>query len=126
MARFLSPQWFEEATTPPTAPAGAGDPLILEQVVKDTPDGEVRYFVVAHDGVARIEPPGSDPGPPHLTITTDWETASAIARGELAAQSALVEGRLRVRGNLAVLAGHASGLAGLDAVPAAVRETTTY
>jgi len=100
---------------------------VLRQVVRDTPDGEVCYHVVVESGAARIVPPGDcDPGPADLTITTGWNTAVEIAQGKLAAQAALVEGRLRVHGNLACVAAHAGALGGLDPVPPEVREQTTY
>jgi hypothetical protein len=37
-----------------------------------------------------------------------------------------MQGRLRVRGNLAKLAGRATEFAGLDPVPEQVRKVTTY
>jgi hypothetical protein len=131
MPRFLSPAWFEEVAS--RTPADEADPneydherLVLCQVVRDSPDGDVRYHVVVQGAVARLVPPGLDPGPADLTITTDWGTATAIARGTVAAQAALIEGRLRVNGNLAAVARLSEGLAGLDPVPEALRDRTTY
>jgi len=131
MARFLSPAWFDEVRTnasgtTPQAGAPADDRLVLRQVVRGTPDGDVVYHVAVEAGCARLIPPGDEAGSPDLTITTDWDTAAAIAQGALAAQAALIEGRLRVKGNLAAIASHAGGLPGLDPVPAAVRDRTTY
>lgn len=133
MARFLSSDWFDEvarhSSPAPLPPAGAAPPgirLVMRQVVQGTPEGEVSYHVVVESGEARISPPGGDPGPADLTITTTWETAVALAQGKLPAQAALVEGRLRVRGNLATIGAAAAGLAGLDPVPVEVREATTY
>jgi hypothetical protein len=147
MARFLSAEWFGEiarlgpppaaaAAAAPAAPAAAAAPaeLVLEQVVRDTPDGEVRYRVVVTRGAAYIEPPspssGSDPNgaapPPDLTIACDWATAAAMAQGELSTHAALLAGRLRVRGRLDRLSGRATDLAGLDPVPDQVRQRTTY
>lgn len=139
MARFLSPEWFAEvarhgparpAATP--EPAGSPDPgpsaLVLEQVVRDGPDGEVRYQVVVTADGAYIAPP-SDPNPwpaPDLTIACDWSTATGLAQGTLSAQAALMAGRLRVSGNLARLSGRAANLVGLDPVPDPVRLRTTY
>ena len=143
MARFLSADWFAEiaavaavaADMPPEAAsagqmAAGGEQLVLEQVVHGTPDGEVRYRVVARNRAARIEPVGvtsnGPSGAPDLTISCDWATAVAMAQGHLSAQGALMAGRLRVRGNLARLSGWAADLTGLDPVPPAVRRRTTY
>lgn len=129
MARFLSPDWFEQVVHDQTAvqpDAAAGERLVICQVVRDAPGGEVRYHVVVEAGRARIIPPQCDAGPADLTITSGWETAVAIAQGKLAAQTALVEGKLRIKGNLAGIAAQSASLAGLDPVPAAVRRDTTY
>src|SRR5262249_32858572 len=107
-----------------------GNQLVLEQVVHGTPDGEVRYRVVARDRTAHIEPVAATRnGPsaaPDLTISCDWATAVAMAQGRLSAQGALMAGRLRVHGNLARLSGWAADLTGLDPVPPEVRRRTTY
>ncbi|MGH9115736.1 MAG: SCP2 sterol-binding domain-containing protein [Acidimicrobiales bacterium] len=130
MARFLSPEWFDEVRRHSGAPLpdGGADRFELEQVVTSTPYGEVRYRVVVAGGSARVAPEEGRAGSaePDLTIRCEWETAAAMARGELSAQAAVMDGRLRVHGNLARLAGAISELAGADAVPATVRRDTTY
>jgi hypothetical protein len=147
MARFLSAEWFAEidrsTTAGSAAPAAsrALPHLVLEQVVQDTPEGEVRYRVVVGDGTARIEraaphangataaPDATVPDlatPPDLTIISDWATAAALAQGHLSAQAALMAGRLHIRGSLARLSTWTAGLAGLDPVPPDVRRRTTY
>src|SRR5262249_10685523 len=131
MARFLSAEWFAEidrsvlAGSAVPAETSGQSRLVLEQVVHDTPEGEVRYRVVVGDGTARIE--RAAPGPngaaraaaaapdataasdaaftrstatPDLTIVSDWATATALAQGQLSAQAALMAGRLRIRGSL--------------------------
>jgi hypothetical protein len=131
VARFLSAEWFTEvARQSPARPEAAPDPpsLVLEQVVRDGPDGVVRYQVVVTADGAYIEPPskvGSGPAP-DLTIACDWTTAIGLAQGTLSAEAALMEGRLRVSGNLARLSGRAADLVGLDPVPDPVRRQTTY
>jgi hypothetical protein len=143
MARFLSPEWFAEVTRfprpletkagLPLAEASAESPLVLEQVVRDGPDGEVRYRVVVTAGGAYIEPPSNldrrpapDQPAPDLTIACDWPTATDLAQGTLSAQAALMAGRLRVSGNLARLSRRAADLVGVDPVPDPVRRRTTY
>ena len=131
VARFLSPEWFAEvARQTPARPAGLPDQpsLVLEQVVRDGPEGEVRYQVVVTPDGAYIEPPSNVDSRPaaDLTIACDWPTATGLAQGTLSAQTALMEGRLRVSGNLARLSGQAAHLVGLDPVPDPVRRHTTY
>jgi hypothetical protein len=153
MARFLSDEWFDDVRRHSPADPGAGtgpaaaETLVVEQVVRDTPGGEVRYRVVIAGDTAQIER-GSNGPKPDLTITCSWDTASAMAQGRLSAQAALMEGQLRIRGNVgraasgldASSAGRArrpptrrtpgdqtiGQLSGLDPVPAEVRSRTTY
>jgi hypothetical protein len=134
MARFLSDEWFAEVRRHQPAPrAPAANALVVEQVVTETPGGEVRYRVVVAGATARIEPAPNeargtpDNGPkPDLTITCNWATATAMAQGRLAAQAALMDGRLRIRGNLTRVTRGAGQLVGLDPVPPEVRARTTY
>lgn len=125
MARYLSPAWFDEVARHQAATSPA-ERFVLEQVVTGSPDGEVRYRVVVGDRAARLV---RDGGPdPDVTFTTDYPTAAAVARGALSMQAALAAGRVRVRGDLGRLADlvAAGALNGVDPVPAAVREGTTW
>jgi hypothetical protein len=127
MARYLSPEWFDDvlAHQRPLIPQTVGAPLVVDQVVSCTPDGEVRYRVVVSGGRAVVEAPPRE-GEPDLTIACDWATATALAQGTLGSQAALLEGRLRVRGNLARIASSVGGLAGVDPIPPEVRRRTTF
>ena len=119
MARYLSADWFEAARTPVPSTA-----VVLEQVVRDTPDGTIVYRVHAAAGRAAIEWPVPEGAPePHLRITSDWATAVAVARGELSTQNALMQGKLRVSGNPTVTVDE---LAGADALAPEVRQATTF
>ncbi len=135
MVRFLSSEWFDQIDATGADPADPdvvadhADDLRLRQVVTGTPDGDVAYMVMIRDGRARVErQPDVSHAPPEadITITSDWPTAAAIAQGQLSTQKALMQGRLRVRGDVARLVGRTAQLAGLDAIPAGVRENTTY
>jgi hypothetical protein len=125
MARYLSAEWFAEAASG-GALARPVD-LVLEQVVRGTPDGTVVYRVeVAGDEARVVWPVADDAGAADLRISTDWDTAVALARGDLSAQRALMEGRLRVRGRSDQLGDAPTALAGVDAVPAVVRLHTSF
>ena len=54
------------------------------------------------------------------------ETAIALARGDITAQSVLASGRLHVSGELDSLARHSAALAAVDDVFATVRRDTTF
>lgn len=124
MARYLSAEWFALVSSAPLAEPAV---IVLEQVVRETPDGAVVYRVEIGPSRARIMwPVPADASPADLRITTDWDTAISVAQGDLSTQRALMQGRLRVSGSPDSLAGATSTLAGLDPVPAGVRENTTF
>ncbi len=126
MARFLTPDWFEDINA---AAAGADDAapdvrLSLQQVVTGGPGGEVRYWVRVQGG--RVATGLGELADPDVTITQPYDTAVAMSRGTLSAQAAVMTGRVRVSGNLALLTTHQGALQDLDGVFAPVRDRTSY
>ena len=113
------------------APVADGDPggprLVIEPVVAGVPGrGEVRYRISFDAATCAVAVPAGDARPADVRLETDYRTAVVLARGEMNAQAALADGRLQVSGDVVRLAAHASVLARLDDVFAAVRATTTY
>lgn len=129
MARFLSPEWFDDvnaaaASDDVSAAVTPGLRLVVQQIVTDGPDGEVRYAVRIEDGKVAVVP--GEAGEPDVTVTEDHATATAVAQGELAAPVAFMTGRIRVSGDTRVLLSAQPVLHRLDAVFASVRERTSY
>jgi hypothetical protein len=96
--------------------------LTIEQVVTGAPGvpdgGTVRWQVtIDHGRVALVDRPAG---------AADHPTAVQIASGELAAQRAFVEGRLRVGGDLSLLTRHQRVFATIDDTLAKVRTETTF
>jgi hypothetical protein len=129
---FLTTAWLEDLA----AAARGAEPLpseladltvTLRQVVRGGPAGDVSYTVCIERGRLDVHPDAAErPGPPDLTLVTDYATAAAINKGELDAQQALASARLRISGNLDVLMRGGRSLAALDDVFAEVRSRTTY
>ena len=61
-----------------------------------------------------------------VTFIQTWDTAVAIARGELSAQGAFMKGLIRARGDLTQLVTHGDVLAAMDDVLAPLRAQTSY
>jgi hypothetical protein len=130
VAVFLSDEWIAALAEACGEPEPGGEDarrLVVEPVVDGVPGrGEVRYRV-SFDAIAcSVGRPGADATPADVRIETDYSTAVALARGEMNAQAALADGRLRVSGDVVRLAAHAPALAKLDDLFATVRSTTTY
>jgi predicted lipid carrier protein YhbT len=128
MVRFLSDAWIDAMDAAirdddQVRDTAAGTTLAIAQVVTEAPGGEVGYTVELEDGSARVRR-GTEGA--QVTFTQDHATAVAIARGELAAQAAFIDGRLEVRGDLQVLLTHVSLLAELDEAFSRTRARTTF
>jgi putative sterol carrier protein len=117
--RYLSPSWIRAAGRAIAGDDGlrtatAGMRLTIEYVATDAPEGTIRWHITIDDGrVALAEGPATQPD---LRMTADYATAAQIARGELGAQRAFAEGRLRVGGDLSLLIRHHRPLAAIDDV----------
>lgn len=121
MAGFLTDEWLDEleaAARAASVPTSAR--LVLQQVVPDGPDGhEVAYVVAAADGRLSVQRGRAEDA--DVTFTQDRATAEAIHRGELSAQAAFMEGRLRLGGDLRAVIDRAGILAAIDDVFASTR-----
>ena len=85
--------------------AAAGITLTLQFNVVDAPEGGLNAYYLKLDAgsptAAAGEVEGSDVG-----ISSDYETAASIAKGDLNTQTAFMTGKLKVTGNLAKLMMH--------------------
>ena len=121
MAGFLTPAWLADLDAAGRRASVAPDlRLVVQQVIPDGPDGqELAYVVEVADGTLSVRPGRADH--PDVTFTQDRATALAIHRGELSAQAAFIEGRLRLGGDLRSILDRAGSLASIDDVFAAAR-----
>lgn len=133
MARYLSQGWFDEVNEaaradPALKEATAGTRLTLQQVVTGAPEGDLRYWVRIDDGSveAALGDAASARLSPDATVIESYETAAAVSRGELSTENAFLEGRIRLRGDIAVLLRHQSVLKSLGEAFADVRGRTEY
>ncbi len=125
MVRYLSPGWFERLRElGATAPTGRAGRVVLRHEVHDGPDGHVTYDVVIDTAAAAIDPVAD--GPADLVFVTDYPTAAAIASGTISTNAALADGRLRVRGDVTILASKGDQLPAGDLVPDQLRAETRY
>jgi hypothetical protein len=121
LAGFLTDAWLDDLeVAAQRAELDTKGALVLQQVIPDGPDGrEVAYALVLGHG--RIEVVRGKVPDPDLTFTQDRATAEAIHRGELSAQAAFMQGRLRLGGDLRTVIDRAAELAAIDDVFASAR-----
>jgi hypothetical protein len=136
MLRFASQEWVAELDACLARVASPLDspPLVLRYVITDPPgggDSTACYRIELEGGRLRAAyGDDADQGPAEgrasVTFTQPYAVAAAIAAGELAAQTAILDGRLRVDGAVASLATWRRCLPGLDAALGDLRARTEY
>jgi putative sterol carrier protein len=119
--KFLSEEWAKEVTDTLRAHEDfkASADMSVQFVVSDAPDGEVKFYLDATSDEPVQSLGALDNA--DVTITSNYETTSAIFSGELNTQMAFMTGKIKVNGNMAKLMtqqaalGHwASAVAALD------------
>jgi putative sterol carrier protein len=110
LAKFLTEEWLEALTGAMNLHEGFRDAiadvdLTLQFEVTDPPEGQLaRYFVAVGDGIASAgagDAEGAD-----ATITSSYDTAVAISKGDLNTQMAFMTGKVKVGGNMGKLMMH--------------------
>ncbi|MDQ4058040.1 MAG: SCP2 sterol-binding domain-containing protein [Actinomycetota bacterium] len=101
--KFLSQEWAEAMTNSLNASdafksAAGGQSTKLQQVVTDVDGGDVKYYFVLDNGTAEVslgEIEGAE-----ATVTQNYDTAAGLQKGEVNAQQAFMQGKLKVSGNM--------------------------
>ena len=73
--------------------------LGLQFAVVEAPAGDVAYYLTVQDGTAAMALGTLDDA--DASVTSDYETAESIARGDLNVQMAFWNGKIKVGGNMA-------------------------
>jgi putative sterol carrier protein len=129
MIRYLSLDWItalseEVATSETMRDIAESHRIGVTQVVSNGPEGDVTYHLNVGGGEASF---GAGPADPEdVKMEQDWDTAVAVATGELNAQEAFIGGRIRLFGDQQKLLESQPVFGALDAVFATVRERTSY
>jgi len=127
--RYLSLEWIDELTravaaSPSMASVAADHEIGLTQVVSDGPEGNVTYHLQVDAGRAHFGAGAAEPE--HVRMEQSWETAVAVANGELNAEEAFVNGHVLLFGDQQRLFDALAVFGALDAVFSDVRERTEY
>lgn len=128
--QYLSDEWMDAAAEALAAsdlsggPAGDDGATVVEYEVSGAPGGKARYAVrFDADGVT-LEP-GAHPDAP-VRFSLDYPTAVEVATGELSAQAAFMQGRLKLGGDVTVLIEQHDAIEGLADVLGGLRERTEF
>ena len=129
MVRYLSLEWIDALTAEVAANTElaelAGTHRIgVTQAVLAGPEGAVTYHLQVGDGTASFGAGAAFPE--DVRMEQDWETAVAVATGELNPQDAFIGGRIRFTGDQNLLMASQPVFRALDGVFRTVRERTEY
>jgi putative sterol carrier protein len=125
LVKFLTKEWLDALALALQAHEGfkgatATTELTLQFEVSDAPAGTEPVYLITLGGgsVQATAGPGASPD---VTIVNSYETAVAVAKGELNTQMAFMTGKIKVSGNMtklitnqAMLTQFASATAAMD------------
>ena len=99
MPKYLSQEWLDEGRTlAGSQPERPGASAKMQYVVTGGPDGDIKYYWVLENGKL-LESQLGDIADPDFTMTSAWDDSVAIAKGELDANAAFMQGKMKVSGN---------------------------
>lgn len=107
--QFLSEDWAQAVTEalnshPGFKSAMGSAELAIQFNTTDAPEGDIVYYMTTSGGQANLAM--GEVSDPDVTINQNYETASAISKGDLNTQTAFMTGKIKVSGNLAKLMMH--------------------
>ena len=103
MAKYLSQEWLDEsrelAKDQPDRPGASAK---MQYAVSGGPDGDVKYYWVLENGKL-LESQLGEIADADFTMSMTFDDSVAIAKGELDANAAFMQGRMKVAGNMGKL-----------------------
>ena len=103
MAKYLSQEWHDKAKElAQTFPERAGATARMAYVVSGSPEGDILYHQIIDNGKVLEQAVGTCENV-EITMTVTYDDSVKIQKGELDANAAFMQGRMKVSGNMAKL-----------------------
>jgi putative sterol carrier protein len=103
MPKWLTQEWLdEERRLAESQPERPGASSRMQYVITGTPEGDVRYYWILENGKL-LDSKLGDLSDSEVTLTTNYDDAMKVQQGELDANAAFMQGRIKVTGNMAKL-----------------------
>ena len=103
MSKYLSQEWIDETRVlAGSQPERPGASARMQYVVTGGPDGDIKYYWILEDGKL-LESSLGDAPDPDFTMTLSYGDSVKVQKGELDANAAFMQGRMKVAGNMAKL-----------------------
>ncbi len=120
--KYLSDAWLDRAAIAVAGVEPVDEAFSIAYVVTDGPDGDRSYTLQLGPDAVTVRFGVDAP----VTLQMTWTVACGIARGELSAQRAFLDGDMRIGGDAQALVGTTDSLAAVDDALTELRATTTY
>ena len=103
MSKYLSQEWLDETRKLAQGqPERPGASARMQYVVTGGPDGDIRYYWVLENGKLQESSLGELPDA-DFTMTMTYADSVAVQNGDLDANAAFMQGRIKVTGNMGTL-----------------------
>lgn len=103
MSKYLSQEWIDETRKlADSQPERPGASACMQYVVTGGPDGDIKYYWILENGKLLESSLGEAPDP-DFTMTLSYDDSVKVQKGELDANAAFMQGRMKVAGNMAKL-----------------------
>ncbi len=103
MAQYLSQEWHDKALElAQTFPERPNATARMAYNVTGAPDGDIHYYQIIENGKV-LEQKVGDCEAADFTLSITWDDSVKVQKGELDANAAFMQGRMKVAGNMAKL-----------------------
>ena len=103
MAKYLTQEWLDlQKELAQDFPERPGATARMQYLVTGAPEGDVKYFTVIENGKMQENALGEDPQA-EFTLSQTYDDSVRILQGELDANAAFMQGRIKVVGNMGKL-----------------------
>lgn len=103
MPKYLTQEWLDEGRKlAESQPERPGASARMQYVVTGAPDGDIKYYWVLENGKL-LESQLGEISDADFTLTQSYDDAVKVQKGELDANAAFMQGRVKVTGNMAKL-----------------------
>jgi putative sterol carrier protein len=126
---YLSPEWIDAVREAvlhddDLSKATADTELVLQQLVTETPFGDVGYFITFDRGDVYVQ--SGVASTYDVSFHQDHRTALEVHAGELNVLEAFQQGRIAIKGDVTKLTANQSAIAALDRAFSSVKRHTEY
>ena len=103
MSKYLTQEWLDETgKMADSQPERPGASARMQYVITGGPDGDIKYYWILENGKI-LESKLGDLSDADFTMTLTYDDSVKVQKGELDANAAFMQGRMKVTGNMGKL-----------------------